>query len=350
MHIVSAKKKVNWIALDSGQKLDLPKTLFLTSNVAIVSMGIRDSNASGAQQKSLRVGYDVLSGDTYYKKRVFSHYEENLLKFITSPSNDSKSGFSQPLVFTTGNGGKKYWEKKESTTLTDWLLKNEILQIDNLLSIQNAIKTLHSLNFQPAMFTYNAETFSFDDMIRTCFHGDISPYNIVCGVNKRGHTTFKLIDYSGGNINSLAWTPGWASPEFVAYAHKKGPYIDLPINKFNIKFGRQKDAWALGLIFGSILRRNGNEHLSKDGLPCFSFISSRLKRSPEGKWDDSAIAEITQPEIDEKIKGIKEEIEKTVSDENLKKILLVHWTLINHWLTVNPEKRPTVNEVFIDTK
>lgn len=340
-------KKNSWGgSCDNGFKINVKKTLFLTSKVAIVSLGIKDTQAFGAQQNKLTIGFDILSGDIYYKKQIFSHYEENLLKFIMSPANDSKSGFSTFLVYKY-QSKSKCWEKKETNTLKEWMSTNEPLLLNNLASIQNSLRTLHSIHYLPACFKYKDQILTFDDAVRGCFHGDISPRNIVCTNDEKGNTTFKLIDYSGGDLKSLCWTRGWGSPEYVAYAQSKGPYKHLSTTEFNIKFGRQKDAWSLGLIIGSLLRRTGHEHISKEGKPCFSFILSRLKVSPEGILDDSAIADITQEEIDDKIREIKEQVKSTVSDKILQNSLLNWWSAINNWLTVDPMKRPNVSEVYI---
>lgn len=83
------------------------------------------------------------------------------------------------------------------------------------------------------------------------------------------------------------------------------------------------------------------------GLPCFSFILQRIKKSGSS-YDDSKISEITQQEINSKIEEIKKGIkEDNLRDEDIKEMLLVLWGIINKWLTVDPRKRPSLKEFSI---
>lgn len=324
-----------------GRNSEIPKTLFLTDKVAIISLGITSHSSTGKSQKKITIGYDVLSGNHYFKKLIFSDYEMRLLKFLRNSFNEKKPlSVAQPFPYNTGCK-RKFWEKKGEQTLKEWLTTNYKLNLDSLLALQNTIKIFHLNDFSSSSLSWR------EGKSRPLFHGDISLNNIVCDFDAQGNVSYKLIDYEGGRIKNLSWTKGWCPPEYIAYCLKQGLFAERSISEFNEMFGQKKDAWSLALVIGSILRGYTDKTWCEAGLPAFSFITKRIVIN-DGKLDEKKLLTLTQKEIDDEIAEIKNSInEDVVPDEGLRKILLACWEVINGWLTVDPQKRPTVAELSL---
>jgi serine/threonine protein kinase len=205
----------------------------------------------------------------------------------------------------------------------------------------DAVRKIHETRYQPARFCSPSRdiTVSFSKEY-FLFHGDISPNNIICeerintktGKSELGLMLTDLSDI--GDLTSLRWTRGWASPETIQFVAQSN-YQNLTRNAFLSKYGAKKDAWAMGLILGFLVR--GDLVQASVPLPNFRFIVNRLTLR-DNSVDESGIAQITQEEVDSEIDPL---ITQSVPPEKLL------WQCIKMFLTVDPDKRPTMAERYI---
>lgn len=329
---------------------DHAKALFLTSKVAIVSLKMEDTNASDLDKRQMKIGYDILSGNFWHKKKIHSSSAGSVMRSIAYYK--THESFSESFPFQVGNKSF-YWEKGEMS-LKEWLVSSNIinnLSYNSLFSLQEAVKEIHSMKFKPSALIYSQSNHALIlDREKPCFHGNITPDSIICEKNENGNICLKLSGYNGGDLSQLEWTSWWAPPEYVKFARQSGPYGDLSVEDFNVKFGQKKDAWSLALLLGTILQGLGKRlPKNKEQIPNFSFILNKLSKE-NGELDDSRVSELTQKEIDDEINEIKRKVsQKKFRPERIEGLLAI-WTVINSWLTIDPETRPTVAEKYFSVE
>ena len=282
-----------------------------------------------------------------------------LVGFIqNSASEFQKRGFAKVAHYDSSNGKSVYFEKVYPDTISKMYFKalapdqpDLILSLDRLRDLQNALRAIHSLIYRPPSLqdVTDGRTHENEHGSR-CYHGDIAPQNIVCEPDPEtpGAFAFSFIDW--GNfvkLQTLQYTPGWGSPEFMRFLASKQI---TPISKivFNRKYGREKDTWAFGLLAGSLLQGGFFFH-SGTGIcfPKFSFIFDKIKFGDKGQVDDSGIAELKQEEVDAKIQEIVKDLDQTTS---IGRNIATWWKVIGMWLQVDPDKRPTLADAFISEK
>lgn len=310
---------------------------------------------SGSQQKKIKYVWDCQSGSFYLKKTYKSEKQTECLNYLKYGHDVGKSSLGIPHIVTDPDypklkGKFRYFEKKGDLCLPEWLkqYKGEI-HLVHIIGLMDALRKIHSVHYQPSLFgslpSPCTTFFSFGSPPHQLFHGDISPRNIICtGVKDEstGKTVpqLQLTDFYGfADVNHLVGTKGWKSPEYIKFRKKTEGYQTMSTVEFSVKYGAKKDTWAMGLLIGSLLR--GGMHPSfKQSLPPFSFITKRLKfdQTSQHIVDDSELADITQEEIDTKIDKL---IEKEPS-ETLKTL----WSYVKQYLTVDPDKRPTMAECY----
>lgn len=320
-----------------------PRKLFVTHQYCFVVLnshnGMPYFDKRGLQQSKIKYIWECREGCFWLKKRLFSQKQFECL-FILNHLGDV--GYPQIELDATkeDKGQYRYFEKKAPSTLPEWLKEHcRSLSLRSLIGCIDAVKKIHNLQYQPASFLlYDAGTTGHLSMPHTLFHGDISPNNFICERSASGEIKVMLTDFhSIGDLKHIYWTTGWISPETVQYSITKDKYQDLDTRQFLKEYGAKKDTWALGLLIGSLLR--GKFHPKyEQSLPCFSFITDKLKfdATGQGVIDQSGIAKITQEEIDAKIDKI---INRTRIDD-IREI----WLCVKAYLRVDPNERPTVYE------
>ncbi|MEC7838575.1 MAG: hypothetical protein VX777_00895 [Chlamydiota bacterium] len=309
-------------------------------------------DSTGAQQKKIKYVWDCKTGRFWLKKSLFSSKQAECILYLKYAPNLSKSFLGIPkLVTDSGSEDVKnklrYFEEMAMFSLPILLKKRQVkLNFDYILGLMDSLRKIHAVKYTPSAFhslSIPGQYSSFGAP-HPLFHGDISPNNVICEnvINKesgKAYSKLMLTDfYAIGDIKNIYWTKGWGSPECIQYAKTHTKYQTMNTSKFMAKYGAKKDTWAMGLIIGSLIR--GKMHPKyEQSLPCFSFITDKLKFDPTGKYviDESGLAGITQEEIDSKINALIEE----EPSEPIKEL----WKTVKKYLTVNPDKRPTLADV-----
>lgn len=339
------------INLGDGSKKFIPRSLIVSHHRAIVKLnqkGGMPTVAGGAHQQVMKFAYDAFKGQMLIKKKLFSQYETALYYYLQHclASNQDMTGLAEIVHVETINGILRVFERQYSCTLAEYMQSsNPKMNIPRFLEIQTGLRTLHSVNFRSASISQANGTSHSRGYYGSCYHGDVSPNNIMIAKDSEtGDVSFKLIDFAaGGSEHNVFWTPGWGSPEAIQFA-KRLNFQQCNVAQFNVRYGQKKDTWAYGLLLGSMLR--GGFHPKHPGLslPCFSFIEEKIKVS-EGKIDDSGIAGLTQKEIDDKLDEIVAAIDPDHSERDS---LIALWNVVKAWLRVDPEKRPSVTQCYLN--
>jgi len=308
---------------------------------------------TGAQQKSIKFVWDCISGSFWLKKRGRRDKQDDALRYVRYglAVGRSESGFPRIVndsCSASSKGKSRYFEKKASHSLPEWLKEfGPNFDVGDIIGLIDALRKIHAARYEPAKFCsmFVKGSYSSFGTTHTLFHGDISPNNIICEARKDEKTgkTFPrlmLTDLSNiGDLSKLMWTPGWASPECIQFAKTHTKYQEMCTSDFLGKYGAVKDAWAMGLILGSLLR-GGFHPQYEDHLPRFSFITSKLTIDDSGRVvDERGLADITQEEIDRKIDVLIAE----ASSDGVKAL----WNCVKKYLTIDPEGRPTMAEYSI---
>jgi uncharacterized protein HemY len=72
-----------------------------------------------------------------------------------------------------------------------------------------------------------------------------------------------------------------------------------------------------------------------------------MKITDQGQVDDSRIAELKQEEVDARIQEIVKDLDQTTATGRM---IATWWKAIGRWLQVDPDKRPTLADRFIELK
>lgn len=345
--------KKNWFFIDeSGEKHLLPRTIYMTKKSFIIALkGHSGAPTSKVNEQSvLKLGYDLTSGKYFVKKKIYNMFQKMFLSGVFLDGNRTSEQTSFPECALVGSGFK-YFERKYDYDLSGWMkVKSCQVLLKNIILLQNAINELHAIEYVGAQLIRPDGEFAIRVMTNRDqsgygFHGDISPKNIYCSEDPQfpGYPQYKLGGFRfSADFCSVVWTPGWGSPEAVAYALKDPRYAKMSPEEFNRKYGQKKDTWAFGLLVGSLLRKGFYPHIDHP-LPNFSFIKRKLKEKADGEWDESALPSLTQKEVDEKIVEIISQLPQNEHTEQF----TAWWKVINIWLRVNPDERPTLKEVSL---
>lgn len=233
-----------------------------------------------------------------------------------------------------------YFEEKTSTTFVNWLKDHpEPLPSRALNGLWLALKQLHSMEYVPSQVNFPIDKKHFLDCTMDkksfLFHGDISPLNIVCAKQQDKNDPLLMFTYPKtlGLIEQVWSAFGWESPETARFLALENPNPDIPA--FNLRYGRKKDTWAMGLLCASLIK-GGLSFSDGAVLPPFAFIRNRLTNEGK-KINSSTLAGLTQDEVDAEIIPL---IEQETDSENL-----AFWINVKACLIVDPEKRPTMDQL-----
>lgn len=304
--------------------------------------GMPSFDKSGAQQQKIRYIWDCRSGKFWLKKTFASEKQHDAICYLIYGPDKGESSLGLPKMFMSENESKfRYFEEMANFTLPKFLVQKERnLDISELVALMDALRKIHSVLYQPASFFSIDKSYSSNyNLSHVLFHGDISPNNILYEKS----IGLMLTDFhSLGDLNNLYWTRGWASPECIQFAMTGTKYQDMTTKEFLAKYGAKKDTWAMGLIIGS-LYRGRLAPPRRNPLPFFSFIIDKLKFDKTGQTvvDESGIADITQEEIDSKL----DEMIKNEPEQLLKALL----NCVKRYLTVDPDNRPTMDLVYLES-
>lgn len=339
------------ITSGDGSKKLLPRSLIISHSRAIVKLdqkGGMPTIPGGAQQQVMKFAYDAFNGQMLIKKKLFSQYETALYYYLLHCLETKKdmTGLAEIVHVEVSKGVLRVFERQYACTLAEYLRSgNPQMNIMRFLEIQTGLRTLHSVQFKPPAIFQPVGISHSRGYYGPCYHGDLSPHNIMCAKDSEtGEVSYKLIDFAaGGSEHHVVWTPGWGSPEAIQFS-KGLNYQQYNVSQFNIRYGQKKDTWTYGLLLGSMLRGGFHPKYPELSLPAFSFIEEKIKVK-EGKIDDSGIAGLTQKEVDDKLDQIVAAIDPAHPDRNS---LLAIWNTIKLWLRVDPEKRPTLTECYLN--
>lgn len=312
---------------------DCPRHVYAFSNHMFVQLHSKDA-------------WDCITGSMWLKKPI---RKMDQLLFVQAWENlhqlNSQGEGVLPEVAINSScafSWKKacYFEKKTSTSFVSWLKDHsEPLPPRSLNGLWLAVKQLHSLEYIPSQVNYSIDKNHVlsASMVQQSFlfHGDISPLNIVCAMQQDKNHPLLMFTYPQtlGLVEQVWSTFGWESPETARFLALENPNPD--ISTFNVRYGRKRDVWAMGLLCASLLK-GGLSYTDDEVLPPFAFIRNRLIK--EGKTiNSSALAGLTQDEVDAEIIPL---IEQETDPENL-----VFWIKVKACLTVDPEKRPTMDQL-----
>jgi hypothetical protein len=350
-HPVLTEWKKREIIYPNDTKGILPRTVIVSEQFALVILGKDKAIEGGGQNPIIRQAYDPLNGRFVLKKRIFSSAQHMVIDFIRTLKNspEKSRGFAEitHVVNNERKGKVTYYECLYTATLSTLFQgPGPFPQVDpdRLIDIQNALKRVHGETYYPdCLLSSKGNQFS-PKVPMMCWHGDICPENIVYEpreADSLDNCYYKIIDWGSSMLEEVIGTPGWASPEKIRFWNEDPKYKDLTNLEFNKKYGRAGDVWSLALLFAALLR--GRCYYLPGSLspfPSFSFITSRLRSRDDGVIDDSRLATLTQKEIDERLDDEIASIEgRSVAAQRLRYM----WGIIWQWLTVDPNKRPTLN-------
>ena len=273
-------------------------------------------------------------------------------------SEKEKRGFVELKDSCTIKGVFTVFEKVYPMTLANSITSkshkpefNISSQFISLVSLQNAVKIIHSLFFTPAKlveFSNEEKEYCYSTYEGPCFHGDISPHSIMCEPDSthQGVMNYRLVNFDQSfNPDKITWTKGWGSPETIKFAVTKTRYQNLTERQFNHEYGQKKDTWALGLIIGALLL--GKLHVVQPNiiLPPFTCIADRLLIA-QGSIDESGLSNLKQKEID----GELDRIISCEADDTVGKNRKSIWGLVKRWLKINPDERLDMSQAYLDVK
>lgn len=345
------KRKIVGLKLEDGTRIYLPRSIYATQNYFILALNGHNNGPTlrgGGQESKLKLAYDPVLGKYFVKKHIHSTAQ---MLIINNFLFQSKGFGDQRGVAEIGYAEKEiYFEAKYDQDLFQNSKSNLFnVNLSNLLDIQNALMQIHSLTFHPPRLSRLGEEgrlCSAFELGGPCFHGDLSPQNILCSFSDgEKYPEYKLTDFGFScRFDRIAWTPGWASPEYIAFADQDNPkYKGMSNSNFNAKYGRKRDVWALGLLFGSLLRGGFHPDVKNSPIPNFSFIANKIT-FVGGRFVETKLAELTQKEIDDKISEFVAELDIA---KPVEKTQANFWKVINQWLTVDPDKRPNLAEAHL---
>lgn len=336
-----------------GNAFLLPRQLIIKNKFVLVVLKGLQGIKGGLEQKEMKRAWDLLNGEFYIIKQIHTPQEKLLYQWLESESNKNTALEGFPKVAkvqekTTSKGQTKtrVFEKYYPYDLRDWISSQSgSFRIANLINqLQNPLKTLHSFMYQPQALYATNRTFA-SGVPGFFFHGDISPNNIVVTPDSKNskYPNYHLIDFGMScQYEQIGHTPGWGSPETIRFIKElEDGTATMSTVDFNKKYGQKKDTWALGLLIGSLMRRCFHKKYQEKALPCFSFITRHLIIT-EQSIDESGLVDLKQKEIDKKIDSIIKKIDPSHIDQ------IIIWQTVRKWLRVNPDKRPTVGEEFLN--
>lgn len=230
----------------------LPRSLVIYPDKAFVLLRDIPPLEGGAQQKRINFASNPDTGERYVRKHIDSIGGKLIVKFIaTACPSAAKKGFAEIPHFDFSGKKGKYFEKLYSGSVTDlYLAKKPItVNLDALFNLQLALQTIHQLTVSPPSLETSDGVMVLKDAkenIIPCFHGDISPNNIVYELSETDttHVTgLRLIDWGSAAVPDQFWrTRGWNSPEGIKFYNIK--HTRQETRDFNRKYARKKDAWA----------------------------------------------------------------------------------------------------------
>ena len=356
---IKLKKKVKLdVTTSQGSvyQLTLPRSLIIYKDKSFVRLTGVHSLPGGGQQASLKRVYNPDSGEWFLKKRAFSTEEETIVSFISPPHKlmpqEARDGFTDIPYFERTSRKRAYLEKQYPGSVASLYRskKNIVVGGKALCDLSSALHTIHSLTYSPPALTLHSSSVALTFFNTHCYHGDISPKNVVYELESPSEDSsiaikhLRLIDWGAAlQLDHIIALPGWNSPEAIRFLQSS--HNPPEIQAFNLEYGRKKDAWAFGLLVGSILRGNFIFEPSTGAtLPNFSFIAKKIKVTPDGSLDDSELANLKQEEIDAKLTEIVSSFDQS-TEFGAKGAML--WKAIGCWLQVDPDKRRDLETTYI---
>lgn len=329
------KRGIN-IETPDGEEKENPRRVIVYEDKAFVVLNRKNGAPTipgGATQMPMKLVYNPISGEKYLKKKIFSTAERSLVHFLLR-QNQKNGGFAKIGHVEEIQGKSNYFEKIYASNLTQYYRKlskgkpPQQFELSSLIKLQESLKMLHETIYHPPRMDF----LDMNGISSRCFLGDISPNNCVVEENSEGRLEIRFIDY-GCSLHPLVFSlPGWVAPETVNLDSK------APSEKENLKNGTKRDVWQFALLLGTILR--GGPVFAQMGnvFPHFSFLTDRMQIK-NGRVDYSGLKDLTQEIVDAEI---AEFVQKASTPEE-KKI----WEVIGRWLQVDPERRPSLSDVYI---
>jgi|GEM_PF-6399040 hypothetical protein len=302
------------------------------------------------QQEKIKAVWDCRTGTFWLQKRIFGFSGGDMLRHVKSDPVIELSYLSLPELVIDETGKKAcYFEKKASFSFSDWLQDFPLkIETDSVCGLMQVLRKIHTGTFTMSVESSGICDFKNAFVGYPLFHGAISPKNLVYEkIVSRGLSCpkWQLTGFSNmGNPKMIVWTPGWEPPEYIKWAICNGNNSamfkenDLNLHPLDIDFmaeyGVKRDTWAMGLLIGSLLRRNFVR--GTDCLPFLECIREKLTLDACGRiTDQSGILKLTQTEMDEEIDVLIESAWHPVK---------ALWDCVKKYLRIDPEKRPTAAE------
>lgn len=306
--------------------------------------------AKGGDRK-VRVCWNLTTGEPYVHKPIMSPTKSLEAKVLSILSNHGllfhqwekvNSGLSLPSKTCPKIENDNYRASMIEPLFEGSL--DKFLQAPGFRSVVSRIEVLRGvLNIiaQFQKFTCSQELSSTGRIVKSAAtHGDISLKNIIISMNTK-YTKWCLIDFAqSGNLMNATHTPGFLSPEYVAF-YGQNHTADTLLS-FNAEHLHGKDIWAAGIV-GAILL-SGLRAIERQDifLPAMNFTEEaqkalRSEKEMSNLRKYNPLVKLSQHEIDLNIKALRDLVQATEAPE--RQLITSAWEVIRLMLQVDPKKR-----------
>lgn len=325
--------------------------------------------ASGGE-RTVRLVYNLTTGDFLIKKRIAGCFEEYLLNQLKPLR--KKRGLAASIMFRNSLSKKNKQKRQIIEPIRDGSLSilfqtaplsHFFLKYSLIIDLLSDLQDLHNTPMSQISFSTTKRFDPDRKFDYKAFHADIKPDNVLVSY-QNGKWRAELCDFGGSADPSIFMLSfGYTPPEYILFYMQhlpaglsgafSGPHNPIEVIAFNIKYAQSRDVWSMGLVLLSLLVERQDMTTWEN---TFHNCQRRAKIAPLPSLQKMLSGTLKNPYDENNVVFLGQDLLDKEMDDLAQDTLLIHpkrqeevsrsFQIIKRMLRVNPDERITVHEAL----